>query len=213
MSFVPDLPVIIQFAVATVIIAITPGPDMTLFVGRALSEGKAAGIACMMGALTGCIIHTTLVVVGLSALILASPEAFLALKIGGAGYLLWLAWQAIRHGSAFSPERRAGKGHTVFQNWLTGITINLMNPKIILFFMTFLPQFVAPGDPNAPGQLFFLGLLFVAVSLPITLPMVIAADRFAGLLKKSARVTRFVDYLFAGVFSAFALRILTAQAK
>ncbi|MBX3569091.1 MAG: LysE family translocator [Rhizobiaceae bacterium] len=213
MSFVPDLSTIVQFAIATFIIAITPGPDMTLFVGRALSEGRRSGFACMAGALTGCLIHTTLVVVGLSALIVASPEAFLALKIGGAGYLVWLAWQAITKGSAFSPDMTPRKPRSLLQNWATGIGINLLNPKIILFFMTFLPQFVSVRDPHAPGKLFFLGLLFIAISIPVTAPMVWAADRFAGLLRKSPRVTRIVDYLFAGVFSAFALKILTAQAK
>ncbi|WP_274627283.1 LysE family translocator [Arvimicrobium flavum] len=213
MNFIPETSLILQFAVAVFIIAITPGPDMTLFVGRALSEGRAAGFACMFGALTGIVVHTTLVAVGLSALIVASPEAFLALKIGGAGYLVWLAYQAIRHGSAFSPEKRAGSGRSLFQNWLTGLGINLLNPKIILFFMTFLPQFVSPTDPNAPGKLFFFGLMFIVLAIPVTAPMVIAADRFAGLLRKSPRVTRIVDYLFAGVFSAFALKILTAQAK
>lgn len=213
MQFVPDFAIIVQFAIATFIIAITPGPDMTLFVGRALSEGRAAGFACMFGAMTGIVIHTTLVALGLSALIVASPQAFLALKIAGAGYLVWLAWQALRHGSAFSPEKRAGSSHTLFQNWATGLGINLLNPKIILFFMTFLPQFVSANDPHAAGKLFFLGLLFIPLCLPITTPMVIAADRFAGLLRKSPTVTRVVDYLFAGVFSAFALKILTAQAR
>ncbi|MGE3364183.1 MAG: LysE family translocator [Rhizobiaceae bacterium] len=213
MSYVPDLPILIQFAIATVIIAITPGPDMTLFVGRALSEGRAAGFACMTGALFGCLIHTLLVVVGLSALIVASPEAFLALKIFGAGYLVWLAYRALRHGSAFSPDATPRQPKPLWKNWLTGLGVNLLNPKIILFFMTFLPQFVSTSDPHAPGKLLFLGLFFVVLSYPITAPMVIAADKFAGLLKKSPRVTRIVDYLFAGVFSAFALKILTAQAK
>lgn len=213
MSFVPETATIVQFAIATFIIAITPGPDMTLFVGRALSEGRAAGFACMAGAMTGCVIHTTLVALGLSALIVASPQAFLALKIGGAGYLVWLAWQAIAKGSAFSPDAARRAPRPLMQNWMTGVGINLLNPKIILFFMTFLPQFVSASDPHAPGKLFFLGFLFIVVSLPLTMPMVIAADRFAGLLRKSPRVTRVVDYLFAGVFSAFALKILTAQTK
>ncbi|MCV0394426.1 MAG: LysE family translocator [Rhizobiaceae bacterium] len=213
MTFVPDLPVFIQFAIATFVIAITPGPDMTLFVGRALSEGKAAGFACMAGTLTGILIHTALVALGLSALVVASPQAFLVLKIVGAGYLIWLAWQAIRHGSAFSPEARGGGGHTMFQNWATGPGINLLNPKIILFFMTFLPQFVSTSDPHAAEKLFFLGFSFIPLSLPVIVPMVIAADGFAGLLRKSPRVTRVVDYLFAGVFSAFAVRILMTQAR
>ncbi|NGO49908.1 LysE family translocator [Allomesorhizobium camelthorni] len=213
MPFIPEASIIVQFAVATFIIAITPGPDMTLFVGRALSEGRAAGFACMFGAMTGVIIHTALVALGLSALIVASPQAFLVLKIFGAGYLVWLAYQAIRNGSAFSPEKKAGSGRSLFQNWATGLGINLMNPKVILFFMTFLPQFVSASDPNAPAKLLFLGLLFIPLSLPVTAPMVIAADKFAGLLKKNPTVTRVVDYLFAGVFSAFALKILSAQAK
>lgn len=213
MSYVPDLPTLIQFAIATFIIAITPGPDMTLFVGRALSEGRAAGFACMLGASTGLIVHTALVSLGLSALIVASPQAFFAIKLFGAGYLLWLAYQAIRYGSAFSPDATKRKPRSLMQNWATGFAINLMNPKIILFFMTFLPQFVSASDPHAPGKLFFLGMFFIVFSLPITAPMVIAADRFSSLLNSSPRVTRFVDYLFAGVFSAFALKILTAQAK
>lgn len=213
MSYIPDFATLIQFGIATFIIAITPGPDMTLFVGRALSEGRAAGFACMAGALTGIVIHTALVALGLSALIVASPQAFLVLKIFGAGYLVWLAYQALRHGSAFSPDATPRKPRSFFKNWMTGLGINLMNPKIILFFMTFLPQFVSVSDPHAPGKLFFLGLFFIALSVPITAPMVIAADKFAGLLKKSPRITRVVDYLFAGIFSAFALKILTAQVK
>jgi threonine/homoserine/homoserine lactone efflux protein len=96
---------------------------------------------------------------------------------------------------------------------VTGIGINLLNPKIILFFMTFLPQFVSADDPHAAGKLLFLGLSFIPLSLPVTIPMVLAADGFAGILSRSPRVTRAIDWLFAGVFSAFALKILTAQAK
>ncbi len=213
MSFVPDTAVLIQFAIATIIIAITPGPDMSLFVSRTLSQGRAAGFASMAGALTGTLVHTTLVVVGVSALIVASPSAFFVLKIFGAGYLVFLAWQAIFRGSAFSPEKKTGPKISLLRSFATGLGVNLLNPKIILFFMTFLPQFVSAQDPNAPGQLFLLGAMFVALSISVTAPMVIAAERFSHLFKKNPRVTRVVDYLFAGVFSAFALKILTAQAK
>jgi threonine/homoserine/homoserine lactone efflux protein len=213
MSFVPTTTILLQFALASVILAITPGPDMSLFVSRTLSQGRAAGLASMAGALTGTLVHTTLVVVGVSALIVASPSAFLVLKICGAGYLVYLAYQAIRYGSAFSPETRPGPSISVARSFSIGLGVNLMNPKIILFFMTFLPQFVSAHDPNAAGKLFFLGAMFVLISIPVTTPMVFAADRFAAAMKKSPRVTRAVDYLFAGVFSAFALKIITAQAK
>lgn len=213
MSFIPDATVLVQFAIASVILAITPGPDMTLFVSRTLSQGRAAGLASMAGALAGTLVHTTLVVIGISALIVASPASFLVLKIFGAGYLVFLAYQSIRYGSAFSPETRTGPRISVTKSFSIGLGVNLMNPKIILFFMTFLPQFVSAHDPNAAGKLFFLGALFVLISIPVTAPMVFAADRFAAAMKRSPRVTRAVDYLFAGVFSAFALKIITAQTK
>ena len=213
MTFVPDLATLVQFALATFVIAITPGPDMTLFVGRALSQGRAAGMACMFGAMTGIVIHTTLVAFGLSALLIASPAAFLALKIVGAGYLVWLAFQAIRHGSAFQPETRPRRVRPLFRNWVTGVGINLPNPKIILFFMTFLPQFVSANDPHAAGKLFFLGLTFIPLSLPVTIPLVVMADGFAGLLRRNRRVTRFFDFLFASVFATFALKVLFADAR
>ncbi|MFC3326480.1 LysE family translocator [Mesorhizobium cantuariense] len=213
MSFIPDTATLIQFAIATVILAITPGPDMTLFVSRTLSQGRATGFASMAGALCGTLIHTTLVVVGVSALIVASPMAFFVLKIFGAGYLVFLAWQAITRGSAFSPEKKTGPEISLLRSWAAGLGVNLLNPKIILFFMTFLPQFVSAHDPSAPGKLFFLGLIFIVLSVPVTVPMVLAAEKFSAAMKASPRVTRVVDYLFAGVFSAFALKILTAQAK
>ena len=213
MSFIPDSTTLIPFAIATMILAITPGPDMTLFVSRTLSQGRAAGFASLAGALCGTLIHTTLVAVGISALIVASPMAFLVLKIFGAAYLVFLAWQALAKGSAFSPEKKSGPEISLSRSWAAGLGVNLLNPKIILFFMTFLPQFVTAHDPNAPGQLFFLGVTFIVLSIPVTAPMVLAAEKFSAAMKAGPRVTRVVDYLFAGVFSAFALKILTAQAK
>ncbi|MEZ5812345.1 MAG: LysE family translocator [Rhizobiaceae bacterium] len=213
MPFIPDASVILPFAVAVVILAITPGPDMTLFVGRTLSEGRAAGLACMFGSYTGILVHTLMVTVGLSALILASPRAFLVLKVVGAAYLVWLAVQAVLRGSAFSPDTARRPARPLVVNWVTGIGINLLNPKIVLFYVTFLPQFVSAGDPHAPGKLLFLGLLSIAIAIPITTPMVLAAGRFSALMKRNPRVMRAIDWLFAGVFSAFAVKILLAESK
>jgi threonine/homoserine/homoserine lactone efflux protein len=213
MSFVPEFPLILQFAIAAVILAITPGPDMTLFVGRTLSEGTAAGFACMFGAMTGLLVHTILVSIGLSALIVASPKAFLALKLAGALYLAWLAFQAIRNGSAFSPEIARRAPRPLIQNWMTGIGIDLLNPKVVLFFVTFLPQFVSAGDANAPGKLMFFGCFLVLVSIIVTTPMILAASHFTALMRSSRRMTRIIDWTFAGVFFAFAVRILTAETE
>src|SRR5690606_31647613 len=112
-----------------------------------------SGIACMAGAMTGLLVHTVLVAAGLSALIVAAPTAFLLLKLAGALYLLWLAWQALRKGSAFSPDVAPRSPRPWLHNWLTGVSIDLLNPKVVLFFLTFLPQFVSASDPHAPGKL------------------------------------------------------------
>src|SRR5690606_8741779 len=213
MHFIPEFSLLAQFAVAAIVLAITPGPDMTLFVGRTLSEGTASGFACMFGARTGLVVHTTLVAVGLSALIVASPKAFMVLKLAGALYLAWLAFQAIRSGSAFSPEIARRPPRPLYRNWMMGVGIDLLNPKVVLFFVTFLPQFISAGDAHAPQKLFFLGLYLVAGSILITAPMILAASRFTELMRGSPRVTRVIDWVFAGVFSAFAVRILTAEVK
>lgn len=209
----PDPAVLAAFVAAVAVIAVTPGPDMAFFLGRTIAEGRAAGMAALLGAMTGIVAHTALVALGLSALLVAAPEAFLALKVVGALYLLWLAWQAVRHGSALrlpgGPGRRRGLG----RSWAAGVGINLLNPKIALFFLTFLPQFVSPADPDAPVKLLTLGAVFIAVAFAITAPMVLAADRVAATLRGSPRVGRALDWVFASVFAAFAVQILRAQAR
>jgi len=211
MEFIPSLPVLSAFTVAAIILTLTPGPDMTLFLGRALTQGRAAGMAAMLGAASGVIIHTLLAAFGISALIQASPTGFFALKIVGALYLLWLAIQAVREGSAFALEAEKKRQTSLFNNWLTGIGINMLNPKIIIFFITFLPQFVTTSDPNAAGKMIFLGLYFISLAVFCSVFMIIAVDKLSATLKRKPRITRVIDWIFAGVFSAFAVRILLTE--
>ncbi len=214
MTFIPDLPTLLAFMLAAFVLTITPGPDMTLFLGRTLSEGRAAGMAAMLGAASGIVVHTSLAAFGISALIAASPQAFFALKIVGAGYLVYLAIQAIRGGSTFKLDAKAAvRPHSLLSNWLTGLGINLLNPKIVLFFVTFLPQFVSARDADVTGKLFFLGLFFIVLAVPMSVAMILAADRFAAALKRRPKVMRAIDWLFASVFSAFAVRILLTQGR
>lgn len=211
MEFLPSLPVFTAFTVAAFILAITPGPDMTLFLGRALTQGKLAGMFAVLGASTGIVLHTLLAAFGISALIQASPTGFLVLKIVGALYLLWLAIEAVRKGSAFTLKEGETKNVSLLNNWLTGIGVNILNPKIILFFITFLPQFIEADDPNATGKMIFLGFYFIVFAIIITFAMIIAVDKVADSLRKNPKATRVIDWLFAGVFSAFAIRILFTE--
>jgi threonine/homoserine/homoserine lactone efflux protein len=212
-AFVPDLPVILAFALATIVLAITPGPDMALQLSRAINYGRAHGIAAMLGAMAGIVVHTTLVAFGISVLIVAAPPLFLALKIAGALYLLYLAYGAIVHGGGLRLAEAARRPPTVGQSFATGIGINLLNPKVVLFFMTFLPQFVEAHDPAATGKLFFLGLEFVALSVPLGIVTVLAADWLTAAFRRSAWVERALNWSFAAIFTAFAATILTAQAR
>jgi threonine/homoserine/homoserine lactone efflux protein len=209
----PDPAVLLPFALAVVVIALTPGPDMAFFLGRAVSQGRAAGLAALAGATAGILVHTLLVAVGLSALIVAAPKLFLALKLAGALYLAWLAVQAIRHGSALRLPDRPAPRASLAATFASGLAINLLNPKVALFFMTFLPQFVRPGDPHAAAQLVTLGLLFILIALCITVPMILAADRVARLFRSRPRVARALDWLFASVFAGFAAHLLLGRSR
>ena len=211
-SFVPDLPVLAAFLVASVILGITPGPDMTYFLSRTVAQSRAAGFAALGGVSVGLVIHSVLVAAGLSVLLAASATAFTVLKIVGALYLAWLAIDAIRHGSALSLET-GGPREPLRAVFLKGMGINLLNPKVIMFFVTFLPQFVAAADLHASGRLLFLGLMFMAVNVPVCGALILAADRIALLLKRSSLATRLVDWAFAGVLGAFAVRLAFTQAK
>jgi threonine/homoserine/homoserine lactone efflux protein len=211
-SFVPDLPVLAAFLVASVILGVTPGPDMTYFLSRTVAQSRAAGFAALGGVSVGLVVHSVLVAAGLSVLLAASATAFTILKIVGALYLAWLAIDAIRHGSALALET-GGRREPLGAVFLKGMGINLLNPKVIMFFVTFLPQFVAAADPHASGKLLFLGLMFMAVNVPVCGALILAADRIALLLKRSSLATRLVDWAFAGVLGAFAVRLAFTQAK
>jgi threonine/homoserine/homoserine lactone efflux protein len=212
-AFLPDPATILAFAVAALALAVTPGPDMALFVSRAISYGRAQAFATLAGALTGIGVHTTLVAFGISALIVAAPTAFLVLKLAGALYLLWLAIQALRAGGGVLDTRVRAGTPSLWQSYLTGLGINLTNPKVVLFFITFLPQFVSADDSAATGKLLFLGAEFVVISLPVVIVVVLAAHWLTRTLRDSRWFARALNWSFAAVFASFAAVILTAQAR
>jgi len=180
---------------------------------RAINYGRAHGLAVAAGAMTGVLVHTSLVAFGISVLIVAAPAAFWVLKIAGAVYLLWLAYQAIVHGGGIRIAQKAAKMPTLTQSYVTGIGINLLNPKVVLFFMTFLPQFVDQNDPAAAQKLFALGGEFIIVSVPLAVATVLASHALAALLVRNIWVQRALNWTFAGVFTAFAATILLAEGR
>lgn len=212
-SFVPDLSVVLTFALAGFVLAVTPGPDMALFVSRTMNFGRAHGFAAVLGTSTGIAVHTALVAFGISVLIVAAPAAFWALKIVGALYLVWLAIQAFRSGGGLLVPKAAGRTPRLVQSYFSGLAINLTNPKVALFFVTFLPQFISADDPAAASKLLFLGVEFILVSLPVVIATVLFAEWLTTTLRNNLWVSRALNWSFATVFLAFAATILLAEGR
>ncbi len=212
MNFLPDVHIIAAYTAAALLLILTPGPDMTLFLGQTLTGGRSRGAAAMLGASTGLVVHTMLAAFGLSALLAASATAFGIVKIAGVAYLVWLAINALRHGSALTLKPSAQAPQSLGKVFIMGVGINLLNPKCIMFFLTFLPQFVSANDPHAGAKLTFLGLYFTALGVPICAVLIVTADRFTAAIRRSPKATRAIDYLFAGLMGAFAVRLLSARA-
>jgi threonine/homoserine/homoserine lactone efflux protein len=213
MSFLPSLPLLLAYFVACAVLAATPGPDMALFLQKTLGGGRSHGFAALAGAMTGILAHTFAAALGLSALIAASSRLYGALKIVGALYLLWLAYNALRRGAASRFETRGAPSASLGKTYLTGVLINLTNPKIVLFFVTFLPQFVDPGEASPAPKFFFLGAAFVAIALVVNGLLILIAARFVAVARANPRAVRLFDYAIAGVMGGFAARLLIAQGK
>jgi threonine/homoserine/homoserine lactone efflux protein len=186
---------------------------MSLFLAKTMAGGRKAGMAAMLGAMTGCSVHTLLAALGVSALLAASVTAFTVLKVVGALYLLWMAFDAVRNGSALHVKNEGKAEVSFWKTFLMGVGINLTNPKIVLFFVTFLPQLVDASDPHASDKLLFLGLYFIALTAPMGALMILGADKVLAVLRGHPKLMRGIDYSFAGLFSAFAVKILTASAR
>jgi threonine/homoserine/homoserine lactone efflux protein len=206
-------PFAITAYIATVVVmALTPGPDMVLYLGKALSQSRQAGLVTFAGAATGLLIHTTLAAIGLSALLAASATAFTVAKIVGALYLLYVAIDAIRRGSAFA-LRPSGSREPAGSLYVKGLLVNLLNPKIVVFFVTLLPQFVATDAANPTRTLLVLGVGFIVVAAPICIAQILAASAIARFLRRSSWGMRAIDYLFAGVMSAFAIKLALSEGR
>ncbi len=200
------------FAATVVVLALTPGPDMILYLGKSVSQSRRAGLITFAGASTGLFVHTMLAALGLSALLAASATAFTIVKIVGALYLVYLAYDAIRHGSAFKLD-----ASTVQERpralYVKGLLVNLLNPKIVVFFLTLLPQFVTVDDPNAKLTMLVLGVSVIIISAPICVTQIMAASAIARFLKRSRWAMRMVDFTFAGVMSGFAIKLALSEGR
>ncbi len=194
------------YLAASVALVLTPGPDTVYVLARGAARGRAVGVAAAGGVATGILVHTTLVALGLAALLRASPTAFEAVRLLGAAYLVYLGLGTLRAagdgavlGDSAEPDANpsAGRGASLPAAYGRGVAVNVLNPKVAVFFVAFLPGFAGSG-PGATGRLLALGGLYAALTLTYLGAVGVAAGRMGALFGRHPRLERRLDGL-AGV--------------
>jgi len=199
------------FILASTLLSLAPGPDNIFVLTQSALYGRKSGIIITLGLCSGLIVHTTAVALGVAAIFMVSTVAFTALKLIGAAYLLYLAWQALKASAQplSSVSATAIPGHLAL--YRRGIVMNLSNPKVAIFFLAFLPQFTDPSTGNMTFQLFLLGIVFILVALVVFSAIACLAGLIAELFKRSAKAQVILNRISALVFAGLAVRLAFAS--
>ncbi|GAA3989023.1 LysE family translocator [Comamonas faecalis] len=210
----PSIQTLAAFFGVSVLLALSPGPDNIFVLLQSAQRGWRAGLCVVVGLCIGIVGHTAAVALGLAAVVAASATAFTLLKLVGAAYLAWLAWGALRapalhvpHGQALEEGARANPWRMVGR----GVVMNLTNPKVLVFFLAFLPQFADPARASMAQQIMVLGLVFMLASLLVFGAIALFSGTFGSLLLRSARAQWLLNRGAGVVFLGLALRLATAQ--
>jgi threonine/homoserine/homoserine lactone efflux protein len=200
------MPDILLFLAASALLTIAPGPDIIYVLTRGVSQGRKAGIAAALGFASGCVFHTVLAAVGIAALIRSSEVAFDAVRYAGAAYLVWIGIQALRHRSAFSIEgaNDAKALATIYRQSVIG---NMLNPKVTLFFLAFLPQFVNAEAGHVGWQMALLGALFMVNTVVIFGAVALFAAWIGAWMRRKPAIGERLN-VFAGItFIGLGIRV------
>jgi threonine/homoserine/homoserine lactone efflux protein len=189
------------FALASLVLAVTPGPAVLFIVARSVHQGRRAGVVSALGVAAGGLVHVAGAVVGLSALLASSAAAFTAVRWAGAAYLVWLGVKTLRGGD-FAPDVATPPPAAPRRLLAQGFVVNVLNPKTALFFLAFLPQFVDPSRGPVSLQVLLLGCVFVAVASTSDATYALLAGSLAGRLARTARSRRTARILTGGCYIA-----------
>lgn len=202
----------LTFFAASVLLALSPGPDNVFVLLHSAVHGRRAGLLVVLGLCSGLLFHTAAVALGLAAVFAASATAFTALKLLGAGYLLWLAWGAWNAPVGIADTANAtDDAMTPWQTYLRGVVMNVTNPKVAIFFLAFLPQFADPARGNMALQIVLLGAVFMLAALLTFSAVAWFAAGFGQVFKRSLLAQRVLNRVASVVFVGLALRLATAQ--
>ncbi len=199
---------LLLFAFASLVLVLTPGPNMIYCVSRSLVQGPRAGLLSLAGVVLGFGVHLLAAALGLTALLLAVPMAFDALRIVGAAYLLWLAWQAVRPGGAAPFQARALPADGPRKLFAMGFMTNLLNPKVAMFYLSFFPQFLHPERGQWLLQCLLLGAVQIGVSAGVNALLVLFAGGVSRFLGRSPGWIRAQRWVMGSVLALLAVRLL-----
>ncbi|WP_374420659.1 LysE family translocator [Chromobacterium sp.] len=200
---------LLAFTAAAMLITLSPGPDNLMVLSQGIARGRRQGMAFGLGCALGCLNHTVLAALGVSALIAASPLAFTLLKFAGGGYLIYLGWQALRSpGASFQAGAAGRDAAPLAVTFRKGLIANAINPKVVLFFLAFLPQFVNPAQGPAGLQIAVLGLVFTLQGALIFGCLGYFSGTIGQWLSKSRRASQWLDRIAGSVFIALGLKLI-----
>jgi threonine/homoserine/homoserine lactone efflux protein len=215
------------FLLSCVALSLTPGPDSAFVVARSVAGGRKAGLASALGVALGCCVHLTATVLGLTAILASSVQAFTIVKLVGAAYLVYLGARmlfatmrktpansagvtdvtGVTGGAVSDPVQPSGETRSLRKVFVQGLTTNLLNPKVVLFFVAFFPQFVEPDAPQKSLAFLVLGLSFVAISTLWTATLACAAGTLSTRIGASPRAKVIIDRIVGGVFVGLGVRL------
>ena len=202
-----DLSTFLYFLIASMLLTIAPGPDIMYLLAKSLADGARSGISLALGLTTGLIFHTTLVIIGVAAIIQQSPLAFAILKYAGAASLLYLAWGAF-HAQGNLKLNAVNKSGSYFKLYRRGVIMNVLNPKVLLFFLAFLPQFVDLNSDSVSLQIAFLGFIFGLQTLVIFSLVAICAGKVRDYILNIKNFNKIMGYIQGIVLLLISLALI-----
>ncbi len=203
----PSTTTLVTFALVSFGLVITPGPNMIYLISRAITQGRFAGLISLGGVALGFVVYMLCAALGITALLFAVPYAYDALRMGGAAYLLWLAWQAVKPGGQSPFQVRALPVDSPRKLFAMGFLTNLLNPKIAMLYLSLLPQFIDPAAGHVFAQSIALGFTQIAVSISVNGMIALTAGSIAAFLATRPIWLLIQRWLMGTVLAGLALRL------
>lgn len=211
---VVDLTYWLVFFSAALALNLSPGPDLIYILSRSIADGRRVGLASAAGVCTGAFVHVLAASLGLSAILATSATAFAAVKYVGAAYLVYLGIQSLRSaGATWRSAGSPGKDVSPWAAFRQGVLIDVLNPKVAVFFMAFLPQFVRPGHGSEPLQLVMLGTLVICVAIVVEACFVLAASKATRIFRANPTVSVWLDRFLGSVLIGLGIRLAMSEQR